>query len=229
LSGRRAYVIGKPEAVDRFTSGLQDKNHGEIGRALGYPEEKVFQDRVADPLYYKRLSGALRPVRYNKDQFEANIDAHPEDATNHLVYADWLQEQAENLTGKEREEMEKEARFRRSMGNWMGEHGVPIKPYVRTGIENPIVAEQAEQRPYMIKDQNLSPLPEGVDTLRMAYNHPQYGNTSYYKQDANLGNPIDRLVEEEAPDHVAGYVAQERSYRWPTYRAMESAFRRAFV
>lgn len=44
--------------------------------------------------------------------FEANIDRDPTDATNHLVYADWLDDNNEP----------KEAAFRRSIGEWV--HGI---------------------------------------------------------------------------------------------------------
>jgi uncharacterized protein (TIGR02996 family) len=44
--------------------------------------------------------------------FESAIDANPLESTNHLVYADWLQERAETS------EEHQEAEFRRKMGKW---------------------------------------------------------------------------------------------------------------
>lgn len=41
--------------------------------------------------------------------FESAIDQNPLESTNHLVFADWLQEQGEH----------EEAEFRRSLGEWM--------------------------------------------------------------------------------------------------------------
>lgn len=43
--------------------------------------------------------------------FEQAIDENPLEATNHVVYADWLDEQGEH----------DEAAFRRSMGEWVGD------------------------------------------------------------------------------------------------------------
>lgn len=43
--------------------------------------------------------------------FEKNIDANPLDSSNHLVYADWLDENGEP----------DEAAFRRAMGEWIGQ------------------------------------------------------------------------------------------------------------
>jgi uncharacterized protein (TIGR02996 family) len=52
-------------------------------------------------------------LKYQQEQerqaFEKAIDANPLESTNHLVYADWLDEQGEP----------EEAAFRRSMGEWM--------------------------------------------------------------------------------------------------------------
>jgi uncharacterized protein (TIGR02996 family) len=53
-------------------------------------------------------------LKYQQEQerqaFEKAIDANPLESTNHLVYADWLDEQGEP----------EEAAFRRSMGEWVG-------------------------------------------------------------------------------------------------------------
>lgn len=49
-------------------------------------------------------------VAHAHRQFQASIDASPHEATNHLVYADFLQEQGDHH----------EAGFRRAMGEWMG-------------------------------------------------------------------------------------------------------------
>lgn len=46
---------------------------------------------------------------HERAAFEANIDKNPLDASNHLVYADWLDENNEP----------NEAAFRRAMGEWV--------------------------------------------------------------------------------------------------------------
>lgn len=54
--------------------------------------------------------------------FEAAIDANPLEATNHLVLADYLQENAQTP------EDAHQAEFRRSMGRWIGNGGLVFDP-----------------------------------------------------------------------------------------------------
>ena len=56
------------------------------------------------------LNDALKYAVDERAAFEKAIDDNPLDATTHLVYADWLQENGE----------EDEAAFRRAMGEWVG-------------------------------------------------------------------------------------------------------------
>lgn len=63
-------------------------------------------------------------LRYNAEErasFEAAIDKNPLESTNHLVYADWLQEQGEH----------EEAEFRRAMGEWHRNGTEEVDGYTR--------------------------------------------------------------------------------------------------
>lgn len=62
---------------------------------------------------YQSLSQALRYSLADRSSFERAIRENPLESTHHLVFADWLQEQGE----------EEEAKFRRSVGNWLKEQG----------------------------------------------------------------------------------------------------------
>jgi uncharacterized protein (TIGR02996 family) len=68
---------------------------------------------------FSSLNDAIRyTLEQERQAFEKAIDSDPLETTNHLVYADWLQENGE----------EEEAAFRRAMGNWIGEGHHEHKP-----------------------------------------------------------------------------------------------------
>jgi uncharacterized protein (TIGR02996 family) len=56
--------------------------------------------------------------------FEKGIDDNPLESTNHLVYADWLDENGD----------EREAAFRRSIGKWIAERGGRIQSSGKSGF-----------------------------------------------------------------------------------------------
>lgn len=64
--------------------------------------------------FHNSLNEALRyHTEQERKSFEDAIDANPLEATTHLVYADWLQENGEP----------EEAAFRRAMGEWVKDGG----------------------------------------------------------------------------------------------------------
>lgn len=62
------------------------------------------------------LSEALKYAAGEQEAFEKRIDENPFDSDNHLIYADWLDDQGHS----------QEAAFRRAMGEWVrkGEHNL---------------------------------------------------------------------------------------------------------
>jgi uncharacterized protein (TIGR02996 family) len=84
--------------------------------------------------------------------FESKIDENPLDATTHLVYADWLDDHGEG----------DEAAFRRSMGNWMQEHGKKLGENTRH------TAIMTFDPPWRINRDTIG-YPEGIKHHQISY------------------------------------------------------------
>lgn len=77
---------------------------------FGNPRRRPVQHDIVG---FTRLERGQNPTQYgDQESFDQVIDQNPLDATNHLVYADWLDENGQP----------DEAAFRRAMGNWLTEH-----------------------------------------------------------------------------------------------------------
>jgi len=172
--------------------------------------------------FVKKLSSYLKDMpkmfRYKTDRedFEKAIDQAPHDALNHLVYADWLDENGEP----------DEAAFRRSMGKWIEKNkGMPAYHPITTDTE---AGEPALSHPYRMRedlpnsiDKVPTVFPEGINTDDLSY---YFGNSQVaYEAD---GQGI-KLKKREP--HDAHWHPYRHEYSWPTYRAMEEAMRRAFM
>lgn len=134
--------------------------------------------------------------------FEANIDANPLDATNHLVFADWLQEQGHD----------DEAAFRRSMGEWIHKNpglGSKSHPY---NSQNWWVGGKMGY-------------PEGVTLQSMDFpRQTGYPDSPQIDRDAPDDLPAAHRNRDHGDDPSSyGHIA----YR--SYRGTETAFRRAFM
>lgn len=135
--------------------------------------------------------------------FERNIDENPLDATNHLVYADWLDENGHP----------DEAAFRRAMGEWVGRGPTEID-YFKPPSDEPKsfhAGEPSEDTPegpggftHMIR--YPKDLPSWADGVQRTTRHPVV-----------TGQP-----------HIA---LQPNQYwlHWRGYRNMEEGLRRAFM
>lgn len=121
--------------------------------------------------------------------FEANIDADPLDATNHLVYADWLQDHGHD----------DEAAFRRAMGEWvsMGHDDYPsyVEPrtfrhYAHTGDYFP----EANKEQVSILDRNEPGWAQGLLDQPSTSSRRYYGN--YRAMEGDLRNAHRRFLRE---------------------------------
>lgn len=105
------------------------------------------------------IADALNEVlKYNSEAerqaFEKNIDDNPLDYTNHLVYADWLDDHNEP----------EEAAFRRAMGDWISKGSVSPPSKSGTMWVNPQLhpdwfeasAVQPNPSPFVFADSNVS-------------------------------------------------------------------------
>lgn len=81
--------------------------------------------------------------------FESAIDANPIEATNHLAYADWLEENGQH----------DEAAFRRAMGKWISERSGRIRSTGKSGFSlgrtHPWFAYK-ETLPRGVKDEHIT-------------------------------------------------------------------------
>ena len=137
--------------------------------------------------------------------FERNIDENPLDATNHLVYADWLDEHGEP----------DEAAFRRAMGQWVGNTpGVGVRP------------NTFNQHDWWAGGK--LGYPEGVALERMPFprqpGYPQSPHISAYPEPRPAHYPAAHANRDlgDDPSHY-GHIG------FRNYRGMEEAFRRAFM
>lgn len=143
-------------------------------------------------------------VKFGTEQeraaFEQAIDENPLESTNHLVYADWLEENGEG----------EEAAFRRSMGEWVGS---------RTG-QMSLIHSPLANAPWSAG----VPLRDGDGIL------PRGVNSDYVEWVDGRGlvsHP--HINAAQAPAHVALMGSQGQRYFWKSYRDLEDAFRRAFM
>jgi uncharacterized protein (TIGR02996 family) len=148
------------------------------------------------------LSNVLRYSLVGKEEFEKSIDADPLEATNHLVYADHLDEIGEH----------EEAAFRRAMGEWH-QNGrylhSPDGPYGSGENEFPHQAS-TDQLPSGVEYRLLKHSPD----WRVARESPNHAVWQ------GLPQVVDR------PDGTRG--VRPGTLGWRTYRDMEAAFRKAF-
>jgi uncharacterized protein (TIGR02996 family) len=151
-----------------------------------------------DP-FHSDIEKALRYSASERAAFESAIDKEPLEASNHLVYSDWLTEHGEH----------DEAAFRKSMGEW-----VKTESAHQTLIQwHPYFAGDDHPRPYQVTPSQE--LPTGVE---------------YGKLNPAIGDPRHPLLDETdtkgmRPFATPGYGTY---IAWPSYRAMEGDFRKAF-
>lgn len=149
--------------------------------------------------------------------FERNIDQNPLDATNHLVYADWLDEHGEG----------DEAVFRRSMGEWMADHHKNgTSPYVREYWSRGSIRPRGSRRyvmPWRVSSENV---PKGIsiddvenwNTMPRSAWQFRTNGTGYFPKD-----PAHSSFDWED-------ARNNHSIRlWENYRGMEEGLRRAFM
>jgi uncharacterized protein (TIGR02996 family) len=168
--------------------------------------------------YYEKLG---RVLRYNTEAeragFEKTIDENPHEATNHLVYADWLQEQGDH----------KEAAFRRAIGEWFKTEPKMMSSggrYPARDLRTPEMqwAYSEDVLPQWAFDEvnGGSMLPVANQGRRFGWNE--------------TGNPIDmrgHATDEFLPPH---YTERHQDFvypfvnMWKGYRDMEEGLRRAF-
>jgi uncharacterized protein (TIGR02996 family) len=144
--------------------------------------------------------------------FEKGIDNNPLEATNHLVYADWLDEHGEH----------DEAAFRRSMGEWVREgHGKPNRVIPRR-------SEFLNKMAYWVPHHNM---PSGVDVndietwQRRNDDIQEFANKTVLRTDGSGYFPKD-------PAHATFewyHYPTVAQFGWEKYRHMEEGLRRAFM
>lgn len=101
---------------------------------------------------YEDLNRVLRYSSVGREEFEKAIDENPLESTNHLVYADWLQENGEG----------EEAEFRRALGEWVKGHS-PHQPHGNS------------ERPWKVSKSD--PLPKGTyhrDLMHPTWDYQRY-------------------------------------------------------
>ena len=163
---------------------------------------KEFIDNLSKVLKYKT----------DKEDFEKAIDQNPLDSTNHLVYADWLDENGEP----------EEAMFRRSLGNWLQDRGKDTKEKVSENGYNG----------YGVG--GLLGYPEGTEP---SGGIDPYEHFEHEKRNSEVYNGLVPILDLENPPNYQpnGYWAAKIKplalyhLRWDTYRGMEEALRRAFM
>jgi uncharacterized protein (TIGR02996 family) len=145
--------------------------------------------------FNQRLNEVIRYSLVGAEEFEKSIDENPIDAHNHLVYADWLDENGQP----------EEAEFRRSMGEWHEtRHPEHLDSLYWMSPKGPA-----------LKWKTLSnSLPSGVDWKEIPYRHHAF----HPHPAAEPHEALTASTTKGVPDVFA----------WKSYRAMETAFRKAF-
>lgn len=140
--------------------------------------------------------------------FEHNIDQNPLDATNHLVYADKLQELADEYRSGGNEEQaratEREAAFRRAMGEWVGALPRP------EGGQPPLDVDGGRYTRFPVSV-DIDSLPPWAGAGAVPYRTATGEGTGDYHR-----------------DRAHAYFAGSR-FHWLTRADMEEALRRAFA
>lgn len=169
-----------------------------------------------------------------RSAFNAAIDANPFDATNHLVYADWLQEHGQ----------EDEADFRRLWGQWIGEHDLSTRDTGRTVGRHPATTgvsleyQPHTENPWRVYG-HYGPV-EGskVSSLADRLGVPDYHNGTLIglmTDGVNSVGPVITTLHQyrnlagDVPSHVALWNNDPGSMSWRTYRDMENAYRHVFM
>lgn len=133
--------------------------------------------------------------------FEANIDANPLDATNHLVYADWLDEHNEP----------DEAAFRRTIGEWMKKFTPRKRAQITTSYGGDIKDWVVGKKLGYPKGAEINEDEAFGDFKNGRGNDPR-NNPKYHK-----------------PAGFNYSSGAHYSFRWGNYRDMERALRTAFT
>lgn len=151
------------------------------------------------------------PVMYDPAQeraaFEAAIDEDPLETTNHLVFADWLDEQGD----------EEEAMFRRSLAEWMRTRNAQNHPFQPDVAERATRDDQGRVRPWTVMVDG--DFPEGVDSRLIP--------SEWNMRTINPNTGLPHIPEDQADFHGARLWPDNRLY-WPHYRGWERALRQAF-
>ncbi len=151
--------------------------------------------------FVANLSDVLRySVEQERAAFESNIDKEPLEASNHLVYSDWLTEHGEH----------EEAAFQKSLGEWKGTKPKTLHEW------HPYFSGDGHPRPYHAA--HWMPFPDGVSYDKLEHVTGQPRNP-----DSGNGLNSDDGVRPQQVPGQGDYIS------WRTYRGMESAFRRAFA
>lgn len=184
-------------------------------------------------------------IKYNSSKlrepdFERLIDEDPTNPSNHLIYADWLQDHGDDT----------EAAFRRSLGKWFEQHTFyPSTKEAPKRFSGMLIGHKKQTSnivynkdgswhvhgPYFGKDYDAV-LPEGVDLPDYIHYEPgRVGHTVIHDLSGSLNIPSNTTIEnyvnlkgEGAPGYLALWYPHPAVMSWPSYRNMEENFRRAF-
>jgi uncharacterized protein (TIGR02996 family) len=166
------------------------------------------------------LSTVLRYSQSDKVGFEKAIDENPMDSVNHLVYADWLDENGEH----------DEADFRRSMGEWLADGRFIIPEHQREAgdsVTHPFAVSEEWGDP---DTQGIVSYPRGVGALHI----PSVTHTAEEDHPANgeVHPGLETVpTDGSVPDHFAHWHPSTYPpyLAWRSYRDMEGAFKKSFM
>jgi uncharacterized protein (TIGR02996 family) len=143
--------------------------------------------------------------------FEAAIDQNPLEATHHLAYADWLDENGH----------EDEAAFRRAMGKLVDK--VNINPQLDPKPRRNETSTLRVKLPWVAHHEAIPDEMRPGDESRWKVRTGGEDRDSFFNTSGKGYLPLDPTSW--AFDYLHGKPAM----RWGTYRNMESAFRTAFL
>lgn len=181
--------------VRAFADPSPEPPTGGVGRASGGP---------------LRPGGSMPPVdpaARERTAFEANIDAEPHEASNHLVYADWLDEHGDHA----------EAKFRRAMGQWLP-RGLHEVANLRSDLPG-----SPRRRHWLLDEGKEGPggFVAGPKTI------PERA-VSETSSPANTYDVPPEAWERHYARNDAPWVWSYGALQWPNYRSMENDLRAAF-
>lgn len=159
------------------------------------------------------------PIKYgDKESFEKVIDKNPLDATNHLVFADWLDENGQP----------EEAAFRRELGQWFQDmHTYPaLDDNARPIPESIIGTHKTGDGPFAFSYDPTKQTPWGV------YTHLPGGMTWRDVRVGGFVRPDGSLHVNHGPlewKHSSDAYSLGGWPHWKTYKDMEEGLRRAFM